>query len=41
MPFSLRHRQHWNIDDFERAISREALTTSLPADSQKMTAAGE
>ncbi|WLB55049.1 ATP-binding protein [Bradyrhizobium sp. 521_C7_N1_3] len=24
---SLRHRQHWNIDDFDRAISREALTT--------------
>ena len=24
---SLRHRQHWNLDDFDRAISREALTT--------------
>jgi hypothetical protein len=24
---SLRHRQHWNVNDFERAISREALTT--------------
>ena len=24
---SLRHRQYWNLDDFERAISREALTT--------------
>ncbi|MDB5618101.1 ATP-binding protein [Tardiphaga sp.] len=24
---SLRNRQHWNLDDFDRAISREALTT--------------
>jgi hypothetical protein len=24
---SLRHRQHWNLDDFDRAVSREALTT--------------
>jgi len=23
---SLRHRQHWNLDDFDRAVSREALT---------------
>lgn len=24
---SLKNRPHWNVDDFERAISREALTT--------------
>jgi hypothetical protein len=24
---SFRQRQHWNLDDFDRAISREALTT--------------